>query len=161
MYLTLLRHAKTEPGRHGLEDWDRQLEARGRRDAPEIARKLVDRGAVPVLIVSSPAVRAIETAKLVAGVFGVAESAIVEDERLYLADPKVLLEVARQRGGTTAHLMIVGHNPGITEFADRLSAERSLDNMPTCSAYTLRFDIEDWRALDWAEGFDAEFEYPR
>lgn len=161
MFLTLLRHAKTEPGRPGLEDWDRHLEPRGKRDAPEIARTLADRGATPSLMISSPAVRAIETAKLVARVFGIAESAILEDERLYLADPKVLLEVVRERGGTTPHLMIVGHNPGLTEFADRLSAERSLDNMPTCSAYTLRFDIDDWRAIDWAEGFDAEFDYPR
>lgn len=161
MLLTLLRHAQTQPARHGQEDWDRELEARGRRDAPQIARTLADRGAIPTMIISSPAVRALETARLAASIFGIAESDIVQDERLYLADPKVMLDVVRERGGAASHLMIVGHNPGITEFADRLSAERSLDNMPTCSAYTLRFDIEHWQQLDWAEGFDAEFEYPR
>ena len=161
MLLTLLRHAKTEPGRHGQEDWDRELEPKGRKDAPEIARRLVERDATPTLILSSPARRAIETAKLVARVFGIPESAIVQDERLYLAAPKAMLEVVQERGGTTDHVMVVGHNPGITEFADRLSAERSLDNMPTCSAYTLEFELADWRELEWATGTDAEFEYPQ
>jgi phosphohistidine phosphatase len=160
MLLTLLRHAKTEPGRHGQEDWERELEPQGRRDVPEIARRLVERDAIPTLIVSSPARRAIETARLAARVFGITESAIVQDERLYLAAPKAMLEVVQARGGTTDHLMVVGHNPGITEFADRLSAERSLDNMSTCSAYTLKFDLTDWQALEWGTGVDAEFEYP-
>jgi phosphohistidine phosphatase len=158
MLLTLLRHAKAEPGRSDQEDWHRALEPKGRRDAEEIARRLKGRELVPDFIVTSPAVRAMETARIFARVFAI--SNLVADERLYLASPKVMLEVAQERGGTAAHLMIVGHNPGITEFADKLSAERSLDNMPTCSAYTLEFDIPDWKQIDWRNGMDADFEYP-
>lgn len=158
MLLTLLRHAKAEPARSDQEDWDRTLEPKGRRDAQEIARRLRDRGLVPNLILASPAVRAVETAHTFAHVFGLTN--LVTDGRLYLADPKVLLEVIRERGGQAEHLMVVGHNPGLTEFGDKLSAERELDNMPTCSAYTLGFDINDWRELDWRTGTDAQLEYP-
>ncbi len=157
MLLTLLRHAKAEPGSSDQDDWDRALEPKGHRDAQEIARRLRDRGLVPNVMISSPAVRAMQTARAFAHTFGI--SNVISDERLYLADPKVLLEVVRERGGKTEHLMIVGHNPGITEFGDKLSAERGLDNMPTCSAYTIAFDLKDWSALDWRSGVDAELEY--
>jgi phosphohistidine phosphatase len=160
LLLTLLRHAKTEPGRSGQEDWDRELEPRGRKDPPEIARRLREKELIPTSIVSSPAVRAVATAKLVARELSIPVRSIVHDERLYLASPKVMLDVIRERGKAAPHLMIVGHNPGITEFADQLSAERSLDNMPTCAAYTLEFEITAWKELDWGTGMNAEFDYP-
>lgn len=160
MLLTLLRHAQTESGRIGQSDFDRELEPRGRRDAPDIARRLQSRHPVPTLIVTSTAARAVETSRIVARVFDIAERDIVEDQRLYLASAATMLQVARERGGATPHLMIVGHNPGITEFGNQLSAERSLEGMPTCAAYTLRFDIDAWARLDCAEGFDGELIYP-
>jgi phosphohistidine phosphatase len=159
MRLTLLRHAKTESARSGQEDWHRELEPKGRMDATTMARRLRDKDLTPTLIVSSPAVRAITTAQLFAREFGIGSRSIIEDERLYLASPKAMLESVRAHGADTPHLMIVGHNPGITEFADRLSAERSLDNMPTCAAYTLEFDIKDWNELEWGTGMNAEFDY--
>jgi phosphohistidine phosphatase len=159
--LTLVRHAKTEPGRSGQEDWHRALEPRGQRDAPEMGRRLRGRGLKPDLILSSPAVRAISTATMFARELGVPAARIVEDERLYLAQPKDLLKVVRELGEKTPHLMIVGHNPGISEFADRLSAERSVDTMPTCAVYTLEFELSSWSELDWSTGVNADFDYPR
>ena len=158
MLLTLLRHAKAEPGSADRQDWDRELDPKGRRDAAEVSRRLRERARVPTLILSSPAVRAFDTAKVFARALG--NPTLITDERLYLATAKAMLEVVQERGGKADHVMVVGHNPGITEFADGLSAERSLDNMPTCSAYTLRFDIKDWKHLDWRTGTDADFEYP-
>jgi len=159
--LTLTRHAKTEAAHSEQEDWNRALEPQGLRDAPEMARRLKGRGLKPDLILASPAVRAITTATIMARELGVAASKLTQDEGLYLADPKSMLKIVRDLGGTAKHLMLVGHNPGITEFADRLSAERSLDNMPTCAVYTLEFDIENWRELDWSLGVNAEFDYPK
>lgn len=160
MRLTLLRHAKTEPGRSGQDDWDRELEAKGKRDAPQMARRLKDEYCAPSVIITSPAVRAIGTAKLFAKELRIADSALIHDERLYLASPKVMLEVVRERGESAEHVLIVGHNPGISEFGDQLSAERSLDNMPTCSIYTLEFEIPSWRDLNWGSGMNAELIYP-
>jgi phosphohistidine phosphatase len=159
--LTLVRHAKTEPGRPGQEDWDRALEGRGQRDAPEMARRLKQRDLKPDKIVSSPAVRAVTTATIMARELGVPAQKVQQDERLYLAAAKDILAVVRELGGRTRHLMLVGHNPGITDFADRISCERSLENLPTCAVYTLQFEIGDWSELDWASGVDADLDYPK
>jgi phosphohistidine phosphatase len=86
---------------------------------------------------------------------------VQQDERLYLASPKDMLAVIRELGGRSRHLMVVGHNPGITELADRISAERSVDNLPTCAVYTLRFAIKDWSELEWSTGVDADLDYPK
>jgi len=159
--LTLLRHAKAETAHSGQEDWDRALEPRGEKDAPEMARRLRDRKLKPEKIISSPAVRALSTAMIVARELGVSEGRVSRDERLYQAGPKELLQVVRASGGEAKHLMIVGHNPGLTEFADRLSAERDIDNMPTCAIYTLEFDIAAWSDLEWNSGVNAELDYPK
>src|SRR5262245_1247039 len=159
--LTLVRHAKTEQGRTGQEDWDRVLEPRGQRDAPEMGQRLKGRHLKPDRILSSPAVRAITTATIIARELGVQAAKVHQDERLYLAGPKDMLKVVHELGGNAKHLMIVGHNPGITEFGDRISAERSLDNMPTSAVYTLEFDIKDWADLDWSSGVNADLDYPK
>ena len=159
--LTLVRHAKTEPAYSGQEDWDRVLEPRGQRDAPEMARRLKDRKLKPDKILASPAVRAITTANIMARVLGVQGAKILQDERLYLASPRAILDVIQELGDSSKHLMLVGHNPGISEFGDKLSGERTLDNMPTCAVYTLQFDIKNWSELTWASGINAEFDYPK
>jgi len=159
--LTLVRHAKTEPAHPGQEDWDRVLEARGQHDAPEMARRLKDAHGKPDRVLSSPAVRAITTANIMTRVLGVAAAKTTQDERLYLASPKEMLKVIQELGSTASHLMVVGHNPGITEFAEKVSAERSLDNMPTCAVYTLQFAIAAWSELDWETGIDADLDYPK
>jgi phosphohistidine phosphatase len=159
--LTLIRHAKAEPARHGQEDWDRPLEGRGMRDAPEMARRLKSATRKPDKMLTSPAVRALTTATLMSRELGVAVGKVLQDDRLYLASPKAMLGVVQELGGTAKHLAVVGHNPGITEFADKLSAERSIDNMPTCAVYRLEFEIDDWSELVWGSGVNAEFDYPK
>lgn len=159
--LTLLRHAKTETQHSGQEDWDRVLEPRGQKDAPEMARRLRERKLKPDRIITSPAVRALTTAQIFARELHVPAAKLQQDERLYLASPKVIKEVVRELGGDTQHLMIVGHNPGLTEFAEQISADREIDNMPTCAIYTVEFDIENWSELEWHSGVNAELDYPR
>jgi phosphohistidine phosphatase len=158
--LTLVRHAKTEPAHAGQSDWDRALEPQGTRDAPEMARRLRERGLKPDRILTSPARRARSTTALFAEVLGIPESKVITDDRLYLASVRQLLATIQELGGTARHLMVVGHNPGLTEFADEVSGERSLDNMPTCAVYTLEFDIKNWSELELAQGVNAEFDYP-
>lgn len=159
--LTLVRHAKTEPAAPGQEDWDRALETRGQRDAPEMARRLKDAHGKPDRVLTSPAIRAITTANIMGRIMGVQAAKIVQDERLYLASPRAMLEVVHELGEQAKHLLVVGHNPGITEFADKLSGERSIDNMPTCAVYTFEFDITAWSELVWATGVNVDFDYPK
>jgi phosphohistidine phosphatase len=88
-------------------------------------------------------------------------SHVVEDERLYLASPTDLLHVIRELGGGVKHLMLVGHNPGLTDFANRLAADDRIDNIPTCGTYTAQYDVDDWADLDWHTAQEAAFDYPK
>jgi phosphohistidine phosphatase len=159
--LTLVRHAKSDWSLPGQQDWDRVLNKRGQQDAPEMARRLRSRRLKPDLMLASPAVRALTTASIMARELKVPPERIAPDERLYLADPAMIVEVVRELGGDLKHLMVFGHNPGITECANRLSAGEQMDNMPTCAIFTACFQLDDWSRLDWGGGLDAEFDYPR
>ena len=159
--LTLVRHAKSDWSLPGQADWDRALNKRGQRDAPEMARRLRARKLKPDLILASPAVRALMTASIMARELKVPAGHVRQDERLYLAAPADLLAVIHELGGPAKHLMVFGHNPGITDFANRLSAGDRIDNMPTCAVFTATFDLDDWSALDWESGQDAVFDYPK
>jgi phosphohistidine phosphatase len=159
--LTLVRHAKSDWSLPGQQDWDRPLNKRGQRDAPEMARRLRSRRLRPDLVLTSPAVRAITTATIMARELKLDAARIAQDERLYLASAPDMLEVVRELGGDAIHLMVFGHNPGITEFANRLSAGDHIDNLPTCGVFTATFDVKSWDALGWGGGEDAEFDYPK
>ena len=158
--LTLIRHAKTEQAHAGQEDWDRQLEARGQRDAAEMGQRLKGRKLKPDRLLVSPAVRALTTAQILVREMGLPAQKLSQDERLYLASPKHLLQVIHELGDRTRHLAIVGHNPGISEFADRIAADRPMDNMPTAAVFTLEFEIAKWDELAWRSGINAQFDYP-
>jgi phosphohistidine phosphatase len=159
--LTLVRHAKSDWSLAGQADWDRPLNKRGQRDAPDMARRLRSRRLKPDLILSSPAVRALTTASVMARELKVPAASLRQDERLYLASPADLLAVVRELGGTSKHVMVFGHNPGLTECANRLSAGEHIDNLPTCGVFTAIYDLDDWSRLDWGSGQEAEFDYPK
>ena len=159
--LTLVRHAKSDWSLPGQNDWDRPLNKRGQRDAPEMARRLRSRRLKPDLMLASPAVRALTTATVMARELKVPATHLRQDERLYLASPADILAVVRELGGEARHVMVFGHNPGITECANQLSAGEQIDNLPTCGVFTAQFDIDAWQALDWHGGQDAEFDYPK
>jgi phosphohistidine phosphatase len=158
--LTLVRHAKAEDAVSGQDDWNRALATKGQRDARKMGERLKARKRVPDLILTSPALRAITTAKIVARAMGITESGIREDDRLYLASPKKIIEVAHEFGARSKHLMIFGHNPGITDCADQLSGEREIDAMPTCAIFTACFDVDNWSELADSTGVDVDLDYP-
>ncbi len=109
--LILVRHAKSDWSLPDQEDWDRPLNPRGQRDAPEMARRLRARRLKPDRILTSPAVRAITTATIMARELRVAPSLLTPEERLYLASPADLLAVLRELGGTSRALMVLGTQP--------------------------------------------------
>ncbi len=136
--LVLVRHAKSDWGDPGLDDHDRPLNERGRRDAPVMARRLADTGFRPARILSSSALRARTTAQ----VFGEALGATVElDEGLYGAPGSRLLAAAS--GSGVADVMVVAHDPGMTVLAERLSGG-GIGAMPTCAVATFVWDTDDW-----------------
>ncbi len=159
--LTLVRHAKSDWSVAGQPDWERPLNARGLKDAPDMGRRLRERKLKPDCILTSPAVRALSTATLIAKELGLAPDKLRQDERLYHASPNMILAVIRDLGGTARHVMLIGHNPGLTEFADQVAIDRRIDHMPTCAVVTVSIDVRQWTDLDWNSGKEVELDYPR
>lgn len=158
--LTLLRHATAEAGYAGQSDFSRLLEPSGQRDAQQMAHRALDAGLRPDLILTSPANRTLSTATIMAQTLNVPEKQLRQEARLYLAEPGVLMQVIRDAGGRAPHLMVVGHNPGLTVFAEQISARGRLDHLPTCGLYTLLCPVNDWAELEWASGIDARLDHP-
>ena len=157
--LSLLRHAQADDPVSNQEDWDRPLTRRGMLDAKEMARRMKVAKHKPQLILSSPAIRARQTAETFAQCFAGATLQFVDG--LYLADPKQLLICIREHGGAAAHLLVVSHNPGITEFANQLSQQRSVDAMPTGAIVTAEFELNTWQDLLPGTGLNVELDYPK
>lgn len=156
----LLRHAKSSWENPTLDDFSRPLNERGKRNAPSMAKRLKEKRLVVDLMISSPAVRAIETAKIVAGVLGYPESSIKIIDSLYHASPEKLLEIVKGINDKYNATMLVGHNPGLTEFADDL-IESDIDNIPTCGIVGVAFDIERWQALSADKTELLFYDYPK
>src|SRR5208283_5873130 len=120
--LFLVRHAKSSRDNHALSDKERPLNDRGMRDAPRMDELLAKQDAKPDLILSSPALRALATAEIIARKLGYEVKDIVVDERLYAAALDDLLEVIHEVGDEPKRVMLFGHNPELTELAHRLSS---------------------------------------
>ena len=139
--LYLLRHAKSSWKEPGLQDFDRPLNNRGREAAPLVGR-LIRKGKLRVdLLLSSPAVRARQTAALVKEAAGLSAE-LLYDERIYEADADALLEVIRQAADSADALMLVGHNPGMEELLKLLTGEE--EQMPTAALACVALDVEKW-----------------
>ena len=99
--LFLIRHAKSSWDDTALADNDRPLNARGKRDAPKMGKRLAKRGVKPDLILSSPATRALKTAEIIAKKLDYRRKNIVVDDRLYAVEADQLLDVIRKLGDRT------------------------------------------------------------
>ncbi len=158
--LIIVRHAKSSWRDSGLEDRERPLNKRGERDAPEMGARLARRKDRPDLIVSSPAVRALATARIIARKLDYARKDIVLIERLYGAGLDELLDVIRKADESVATLLLFGHNPGLTQLANHLGP-REIPNLPTCGVLHLRFDADIWAVVGFARGEEVLFDFPK
>jgi phosphohistidine phosphatase len=138
----------------------RPLNKRGRRDAPMMGRRLAEEGAEVELMISSPAARAMATAEAVAEELEYLWDEIVAEERLYEADAEEILTVIEEQDDWIDHLMLIGHNPGLTNLADYLSRS-GLENVPTCGVVNLTYDVERWAEIAEANPVQVAFDYPK
>jgi len=158
--LMLVRHAKSSRDDIRLDDFMRPLNDRGRRDAPEMGRRLRESGVQPDLIVSSPAKRAIKTARIIAGEINFPEADIFEAAEIYEASAGDLLKLIRSLPEEKRDVMLFGHNPGLTDFAN-LFLQTGIDNMPTCSLVRLAFDAQHWLDISPQDASLLLFDYPK
>ncbi|MBF9221968.1 SixA phosphatase family protein [Hymenobacter ruricola] len=158
--LYLLRHAKSSWSFDELSDQERPLNDRGRDDAPLMGKALAKRRICPDLVVSSPAVRAMSTAVLVAREMQYPHDKIVVEPGIYGSDVDGLLAIIRALPDTAASVLLVGHNPTITETANELSPS-PFNEMPTAAVACLRFDTDKWEEVSKANAEFYFYDYPR
>ena len=157
--LFLVRHAKSSWDDTALSDRDRPLNDRGKRDAPKLGERLARRGVHPDLILSSPAVRALATAQIVAGQIGYAPDGIVVDDRLYATQADELLNLIHALDDTLRTVMLVGHNPEMTALGHRLSA--AITQMPTGAVAEFGFDAKSWSSIGRIEPVRVTLDCPK
>jgi phosphohistidine phosphatase len=145
--LTLFRHAKSSWNDPELPDNERPLTSRGERDAPAMAARLGARGDRPNVVLTSHAVRAAATARAITATLGCPDGTLRVDRRIYLASAERLLELLRAQDDRDAHVLVVGHNPGLTEVANRLLPTFGVDNVPTAGIVAIAVDSERWSSL--------------
>ncbi len=153
--LILVRHAKSDWGYPGLLDHDRPLNDRGLRDAPAMARRLAESGVRPDRILSSTALRARTTA----AEFGAAADVKVDlDQQMYASSAATLASKAGASGASS--VMLVAHNPGITDLAFQASGGE-ITHMPTCAVARFTWKANDWSEVDWSRADTWSLATPR
>jgi len=157
--LFLIRHAKSSRDDPAMADKDRPLNDRGKRDAPKMGKRLAKRGVKPDLILSSSAVRALETAEIVAKEVDYKRKDILVDDRLYAVGAEELLDVIRKLGDEVERVMLIGHNPELTELAHRLSSR--ITDMPTCAVAEFTFDAKSWSRIGKDKPVKVALDYPK
>ena len=158
--LYLLRHAKSSWDDPDLKDFERPLNDRGNSDVPLIAQRFTEQHKAVTCIICSPAVRAKTTAKLFAEQVNFPIADIVSNPELYFAGTGMLLKAASQADENCESLLLVGHNPAITEFANAMS-DADIDNIPTCGLVELSVPIEQWSDIQLGSAELVSFDFPK
>ncbi len=149
--LMLMRHAKSDWSQPGLSDYERPLNARGRRTAPMMAEQLQREGFSADIILASSAVRVQETVQLLQHRWST-ETEVLSEQALYLASPQELIDQIHSLHDDWQNALLVGHNPGLCALACHL-AEDNLE-MPTAAIAIFQSETPVWRnsiaATDWS-----------
>lgn len=162
--LYLIRHAKSSWDDPELGDFERPLNKRGKKDAPNMAKRIKEKRVTPDLMISSPATRAYDTCKEFAKVLDYDKDKIKTDKRLYHANEDQILVVIRdfkdRERDDEDVVLLFGHNPGLTEFANLLLNE-NIDNIPTCGVVEAQLDINRWKDAGFGCGKLKFFDFPK
>jgi len=162
--LYLIRHAKSSWDDPDVGDFERPLNKRGKKDAPNMAKRLKEKRVTPDFIISSPATRAHDTCKEFAKILNYDKDKIKTDKRLYHADEDQILQVIWELKDRVKDdeeiVLLFGHNPGLTEFANLL-LNQSIDNIPTCGIVKSQLNIDRWKDATFGCGELAFIDFPK
>lgn len=158
--LILTRHAKSDWGNLRLDDYDRELNDRGFRDAPEMGRRLLERGVQLDVMVSSSAKRAEQTSTLLANAMAYPIEKIQWDGKLYHAPIYIIDEVVYALPNHVNIAMIVCHNPGITQFVNSVAGIVT-DDLATCGMVAFTLDTDEWETFRQVKSKLLFYDYPK
>lgn len=145
--LHILRHGKSSWDYPGIDDLDRPLIDRGIKNVIATGNYLLETFGEPDIIISSPAIRALHTAMLIARTCNVSYGKVIIDERIYENYSSSIIEVVEEMPANYDKIVVVGHNPMLTEFCN-LFLPDYLENLPTAGLVTLTFDIREWSIVN-------------
>jgi phosphohistidine phosphatase len=158
--LVLVRHGQAEWRDPALPDVDRPLTRRGLAEAATMARRVAaDETLVPQRILTSPALRTTQTAAAFAREAGLADRNVFAVAMLYLAPPDALLAAVRDTGAQIERLMLVGHNPGLSEFARLLAPDAGLAEFETGATCAFEWERTDWQ-IEYSTAERANYDTP-
>ncbi|MBC7720993.1 MAG: histidine phosphatase family protein, partial [Pedobacter sp.] len=141
--LLIIRHAKSSWNLSTINDFDRPLNDRGNKDAPMMAKRLLDKKVAIDAFVSSTAKRAFNTAAHFAKIYKQPQENIIQFPELYHAMPGIFYSVISKISDDIKTIAIFSHNPGITEFVNELTTTR-VDDMPTCAVFAVTINYNSW-----------------
>lgn len=160
--LILTRHAKSAWDDPTLEDFDRTLNGRGRKSAVAIGTWLSKAGHLPDLVLVSGARRTVETWSRMADAFP-PTATMQSAPALYHGSAEILLNVLRTQSAAT--IMLIAHNPGIGEFAERILPSPvkhpKFLQYPTGATTVITFSTDSWADIAWGQGHAEDFVVPR
>jgi phosphohistidine phosphatase len=159
-HLLLIRHAKSSWADAGMDDFDRPLNERGKTDAPGMAKRLLAKDVQIDLFICSTAKRAQRTCKLIMDELGIGNDHLLLIPQLYLAPPEIFEQCISKVDNKYKTIAIIAHNPGITDFANRLTPVK-IDDMPTCAVYAAKIDTNDWKKFFSSKKEFWFFDYPK
>ncbi|MFH1159800.1 MAG: histidine phosphatase family protein [bacterium] len=158
--LYLVRHAKSSWDHPGVSDFDRPLLEKGLRKSKQVIEYLRKKGIYPGLMISSPAVRAVETAKIFARGLGYPEEKIGIDRKIYDGYYDHILDIIYGTSNAIDSLMIFGHNPTITQLAN-LFLPLGIEDMPTSAVVGISFETTGWEEVPKAGSKQLFFIMPK
>ena len=147
--LLLLRHAKSSRKETDIKDFDRPLNSRGLKTAPQVGTLIRKRKLQPDLVLSSPAERARQTTTMVLEAARL-HTDLRYDERIYEASAARLFEIVSQIEDSASVVMLVGHNPGFEELLEALIGE--VHPLSTAALACIELDIDKWSKLRASSG---------
>lgn len=141
----LIRHTKSDWS-NMLDDFDRPIRTDRKEDTMLIAKEIAEKGALPQHIISSPAVRTLQTAEILCAEWKYPFKNITRDKSLYECEARDILTAIKQTDEEYNVIAIVCHNPAITVFINQYS-DASIDNVPTTGAMRIDFDVIHWNDI--------------
>jgi phosphohistidine phosphatase len=150
--LIFIRHGKAEEISSEITDFDRSLTLRGKHICRLMARKMKEVESSPGLLISSPAFRAIETARIFASEYGIKPEKTIMHSKLYHnMNVEYLTELLSHMNDENDSVALFGHNPSFTTIADSLCSE-GCDFLPKCGIIAIKFNISKWSELKSGTG---------
>lgn len=144
--LTIIRHAKSSWDNPYISDFDRPLNSRGKQNASMMGKILRDGDIMFDKIISSPANRAISTARTIAEAIGYSEGDIQKEPSFYSATLRTIISILKDLDLSVVHAAVFGHNPTFHCLVEKIT-DTTIVKFPTCAVASISLDIDTWVEL--------------